>query len=486
MSLKRNKLLTGALILTLTGFILRGLGMALRVLMSSRLGEEGMGLYQLTQSVYFLFITVAQSGISVALTRIMSARLALGDEEGAQSVMTASLRASLILGVLSAAAMTLLSHPICMFFIGDMRCLNPIISLSWALPSIAVCGVISAYFIVHGSTVYGCISQLIEQILRIGFVLLLPSLTLTTVTLSGTVAETLSCIFLVICYIKKRKKRGRGRYVRELVKTAAPVAASRLLASALHSAENVLVPNAVAVFTLDRALALSQFGALKGMALPLIFFPYSLLNAVTTLLVPKVSGSQAKNDVAALGHTVGRVCTVTIALSVMAAGAFYTFAEPLGQVIYGSKRVSYMISRLAPILPFMYLDSVCDGFLKGLGKQNTVLLHGSIDSCLRLVLSVIFVPRFGIDAFLGVMVISNVSLSLMNYRTLCSAAFIKPRLIMRFLPPVLLTTLSSILTKFLFKISASAINLAVGGLLFCVIFALFYLLFGAIVKKSEN
>ena len=201
MSLKRNKLLTGALILTLTGFILRGLGMALRVLMSSRLGEEGMGLYQLTQSVYFLFITLAQSGISVALTRIMSARLALGDEEGAQSVMTTSLRASLILGVLSAAAMTLLSHPICMFFIGDMRCLNPIISLSWALPSIAVCGVISAYFIVHGSTVYGCISQLIEQILRIGFVLLLPSLTLTTVTLSGTVAETLSCIFLVICYI---------------------------------------------------------------------------------------------------------------------------------------------------------------------------------------------------------------------------------------------------------------------------------------------
>ena len=486
MVLKKKNLLTGALILTVTGFILRGLGMVLRVLISSKLGEEGMGVYQLTQTVYFLFITLAQSGIAVALTHVMSARLAVGDKEGAGALMRSAIRLSLMLGGFGCIAMSALSLPVCKYWLCDMRCFYPIISLSLALPFIALCGVISAYFIVRSSPVYGCISQLIEQGLRIGFVFCLPRLTLTSLTLSGTVAEGVSCLFLILCYVKKRDKAVCRGGMRPLIREAAPIAASRYLASALHSVENVLVPGAITAFCHDRATALAQFGALKGMTLPLLFFPYSVLSAITTLIVPRLSGAQAKKDGAAVERTVSRAVSITLVLSVMVAGVFFTFADEIGLMIYNSRRVCYLIFCLAPIVPFMYLDSVCDGFLKGLGRQKQVLCHNCIDSVGRIILTALFVPRFGLDAFLGVMVVSNVSVSLMNLCTLCRAAGIRMRIFLRFFVAFGSAAASSILTKFLFKFSTTALNLALRCAFFCLIFGLFCILLILVGKKCKN
>ncbi len=489
--MKKSKLITNAAILTVTGFLLRGLGMALRVYISKKLGEEGMGLYQLTQTVYFLFITIAQSGIAVALTRCLSARVAVGDERGAASLTRAALRLSLILGILSAAVMGLFSTPICKFWLGDMRCVGAVAIQSMSLPFIAVCTVLSSYFIVYGNAVFGCISQIIEQIVRVGAVAFFSALShnpslnfsLCSIVFAGVIAEAVSCLFLYICYIVNKKIKVRPAHSKELIKTAAPVAASRYLASLLRTIENVLVPNAITVFTKNRETALSQFGALKGMAIPLLFFPYSFLSAITTLIVPRVTGAQAKNNHQSLKQTTERVCRITLSFSVVAAGIFFTFAAPLGNIIYQSSRVTKMLLWLSPIVPFMYLDSVCDGLLKGLGKQKQVLWHNTIDSALRIVLICIFVPRFGIFGFLAVMVFSNIFISMMNFYTLCKESGVKFNIFLKLFTPICATILSSILTKFLSKSGATALNTAVDFTHFCLFFALFYAIF-TVVKKT--
>ncbi len=492
--MKKTKLLTNAAILTLTGFVLRGLGMVLRVYISKKIGEEGMGLYQLIQTVYFLFITVAQSGIAVALTRILSARVAVGDISGAQSVTRSALRLSCLLGTLSCIAMSALSHPICKLWIGDTRCINAVAVLSLSLPFVAICGVLSSYFIVYGNAVYGCVSQLIEQITRIGSIAVLTTLitpssvkdSLAVIVFANALSEALSCLFLFICYIIKRKRLPHTSYTKELVSTAVPVAASRYLASALRTAENVLVPNAMTVFTGNRELALSQFGALKGMALPLVFFPYSFLSAITTLLVPRVTGAQAQGNEKSLRATTQRVCFVTLFMSIVTAGIFFTFADFLGDTVYKSERVSQMLLWLAPIVPFMYLDSVCDGLLKGLGKQKQVLLHGSIDSALRIVLICIFVPHFGIHGFLAVMVVSNIFISIMNFHTLCKTTKVNFGIFYRLGTAIIATVASSFLTNFLSKSGATALNIIVKFAFFCVFFALFYGLLSALKKFYKN
>lgn len=51
-----------------------------------------------------------------------------------------------------------------------------------------------------------------------------------------------------------------------------PVTGSRLVASVLQAGESVLIPACLAAYLGTRAEAVAQYGSLKGMALPLIFF----------------------------------------------------------------------------------------------------------------------------------------------------------------------------------------------------------------------
>ncbi len=492
--MKRSKLVSGALWLTLTGFLLRALGMLLRVYISSKIGEEGMGLYQLIQSVYFLFITIAQSGISVALTRIMSARLALGDKSGAEGVFKSSLKISAALGSISCAILCIGSPFLCRFWLGDVRCIKPIIVLSFSLPFVAVCAVLTSYFIVRENASLGCIAQIIEQFSRIGIIAFvttnfyLPTTAqkLTGVVVGNTVSESLSCLFLFICYKIYKNHRASGRYTKKLISTATPIALSRYLASFLRTVENTLVPNAITAFTLQRTEALSQFGALKGMALPLLFFPYSVLAAITTLLAPRVSGAQAVGNKQSLAVTTERVCQTTLTLSFAAAGIFFVTADSLGILIYKSARVSELILLLCPIVPFMYLDSVCDGLLKGLGKQKEVLIHNCIDSVVRIILICIVVPFFGIYGFVGIMVVSNILISLLNFYTLTKTANIKFCIINRIFPSFLITAVSAFSTKILVSYGAPITKSVVQFIVFCLFFALFYGIFIFIKKFYKN
>ena len=77
------------MILTVTALILRVIGMVFRVWLAGSIGAEGMGLYQVIFSVYILASTFATSGISTAVTRIVTGRLAVGDKQGARRTLHA-------------------------------------------------------------------------------------------------------------------------------------------------------------------------------------------------------------------------------------------------------------------------------------------------------------------------------------------------------------------------------------------------------------
>lgn len=497
--MKKFRLLKNAALLTVTGFLLRGLGMVLRIYISGRIGEEGMGLYQLISSVYFLFITLAQSGISVTVTRLCAQKFALGDSPGAYKILKSAVAVALLTGGLSSFAMFILSNAVCTLWIADIRAVYSLRVLSLSLPFISVCNVLSAYFIASKNVVYGCTAQILEQLTRMGIVAAaaayfskygLPVM-LAAVFAANTLSEAVSCIYLGLRLILKKdrplyRKREKPHYKRLIVKNSAPVAASRYLASALHTAENMLVPSAMTIFTHSRADSLSAFGALKGMAMPLLFFPSSFLNAMSTLLVPEITDAHARHDRSAMTKIINRAASFTLILSIMAAGVFWMFSDSLGMLIYNSPQVSRMLWLLAPIVPFMYLDSICDGLLKGLGMQNRVLLHNCIDSALRIVLIATVVPKFGINGFIAVMAVSNILVSILNLRLLLRVSNVKCNFKGWFLYPLICAAFSAIITKFLRPDGATVLKTGLGCLLFCSVFLLLMMVLGLKSKIYKN
>jgi len=82
--MRRESIIIGTLILTVTTTIIRTVGFLFRIYLANVLGSEGMGLYQLMLSVYMLMVTFATSGIRTAVSRLISEEIALNNYSNAK------------------------------------------------------------------------------------------------------------------------------------------------------------------------------------------------------------------------------------------------------------------------------------------------------------------------------------------------------------------------------------------------------------------
>ncbi|MBR2013430.1 MAG: oligosaccharide flippase family protein, partial [Clostridia bacterium] len=120
--MNQKKFFQNAVLLTATGLILRAAGLLMRVLLANALGEEGMGLYSLTFTVYNLFITIAQSGIAIAATRLVAQYLALKQPAAAKGALRSCVFWAATLGLLAGAVLFIGSDLLAARWIGNIDC----------------------------------------------------------------------------------------------------------------------------------------------------------------------------------------------------------------------------------------------------------------------------------------------------------------------------------------------------------------------------
>ena len=148
--------------------------------------------------------------------------------------------------------------------------------------------------------------------------------------------------------------------------------------------------------------------------MPVLFFPFSLLGTLSALLMPEIASAYVQRKKALLCRLIQRVMLITLVLSIFAALEFTVFAKPIGQVLYQSEEIGFYLGILGPLMPFLYLESMVDGMLKGVDQQFATFRYTMLDSVLRIAAIAFFVPRWGMKGFLFVMLLSNLFTCSMN------------------------------------------------------------------------
>ena len=428
--MKKVLFIKNAFILTVTAVVLRVIGMIFRVWLAGSIGAEGIGLYQVIFSVYVLAATFATSGISTAVTRIVTERLAVGDKLGARRVLYISSLLTLLIAAATSVIIIAFANPISRYLIGDIRAELSLKILCLGLPFMGVCSCFRGYFLARRSSLPPSICQIIEQLVRMAVIIMLIgryahlglAFTSAAVLMGDSVAEAASCLLIWIFYrldFKKLRQKTTHQFrkraaLSEVFRISLPISTGRYLHTALRTVESLITPTCLAKYSGTKASALEQFGMIKGMTIPILLFPASLLSAVSTLLIPEITQSVVEKNNHSIKNAVERVFTITFATAFLIAGVFFTVADPLGQVVYGSSSVGFLIKALAPLVPFMYIDLIADGILKGLDKQAFLFKSNVFDSLVRVALVFLLVPRFGMMGFLIVMLFSNLFTSIIS------------------------------------------------------------------------
>ena len=407
-------------VMTATSLLLRLFGIIFRIFISNRVGAEGMGLYQLVFSVYILGATFATGGLITAVTCLVAQRLTQSDTAGVRRLMGLSVAICLGIGGLS-ALLLYVGAPLIGTLIGDTRAVAALSVSGIALPFIGVSACTKGYFMARRKAWPSCLSQIVEQIIRIGSILWMLATrwdgslerACLIIIVGDALSETIACLYLLLAYRRDSKHLPKSiantapKLLRPLLHIAVPLTAGRYLTTALRTMENFLVPACLTLYTHSDALSLAQFGAVKGMALPLIFFPSALLMTLSGLLIPELADAYALGQQRQVARLTERTLHITLLGSILIGGLFTVLGRSLGEMLYQDALVGRLLQILGPLTPVMYLDSVVSGMLKGLNQQVHSLWFSVADSAVRIALIYLLLPRFGLTGFLYVMLVSN-------------------------------------------------------------------------------
>lgn len=450
--------LKNAALLTAGGFALRGLGMVFRVLIASYLGGEGMGLYQLILAVYGVFVALASAGVNVASTRLAAQSLARG--RGMAPTLWGLVSAASCLGTAAMLAQFALAPFIARWCLHDVRAELGLRVLAPSLPFLAVSGALRGCFLARRRVGPNIMAQLFEQLSRmavaLGALRLLHSwgaaYASAAVLIGNTASEALSCLLMALfaraeaAFRPQAADPAKGFALRELWAIAWPVGGSRLLVSALQAVESSLIPLCLTVYLGQRGAAVAQYGAMKGMALPLVFFPFSVLSALSGLLMPEIVRAHTRRDRTGENRLIDAAMRLTGLFAALAGAGLVLFGESAACLLFDDAAAGTYVRLLGWIAPFMYFESMVDGILKGLGEQLATFRYTVLDSALRILLIVLLVPQYGLTGFLGVMVCSNLLTCLLNTRRMLRRTGMRAAWLAWFAGPAALALLGAALT----------------------------------------
>lgn len=413
----KRRFLYNAIILTGGAVALRLVNIAFRVFICGKLGDSGMGLYQLIFSIFSLAVTACTSGVSLAVTRLVAEGCGVRRSVGRCMILAlliSSFAGFILWSGTEWIANVLLESP------EATRALRLLIP---GLPCMAVCACMKGYFLAVRNTALPAAGELLEQIATIGagVLLMFRMSSLDALMLGSTLGEAASCLFIGICFLYTVRSKTQTADCRNPVTTrrilhiAAPVLCGNFVRSTLNSTENLLVPRGLKQYGADANTSLAQYGTMQGMVMPILLFPASFITPLCSLFIPELAERAARGQQNTIRKITQAAIRLTLLFSFIVTTLLIVFAEPLCHFFFQNSQAGILLRVMAPIVPLMYLDSIVDGMLKGLDQQVSTLKYNFSDSLIRVCFIAVLLPIFGMKAYVFILFFSeifNASLSI--------------------------------------------------------------------------
>ncbi len=412
------------------------------IYISNQIGSEAVGVFSLVMAVYLFFITVATSGLNIAVTVIVSEKFALNKNQQAIKAIRTCIFFSLLLGIAAGGLILLFSNFITSKCLHNMVSSRPLFYIAIGLPFIAMSSCINSYFTTVRKAYKNAISQVFEFTIKMFATIILLKINISngveaiciSLILADVISEICSFTLIFILYIIdiKLKKlediRSFGQRI-NILKIAFPVAVTSYIRSGLSTLKQLIIPTQLEKSGISCSRALSQYGMINGMVLPVITFPTVFTDSYSMLLIPEFSTYVAQKNYKAINYIANKIFKITCAFTMCICSIFFIFSNDLGLAIYNNIEIGYYFKIFTPFIFFMYMDHIIDCILKGLNKQFGVMCCNILDLSITTCFIYFLLPVLGIKGYVLSIFFSEVLNFSISLFQLFKYSGIKPNLI---------------------------------------------------------
>ena len=178
MEKKKESMLKGILSLLLSQIFIKIIGLVYKLYLTNKegFGDRGNAIYSSGFQIYALLLTFSSTGVPNAISKLVSERLAVGDNKGAHKIFKIAFVTFAMIGITGSTLLFLGAGVIAREWIQIPEAEHSLIALSPSIFFVSIISVIRGYFNGRQSFSATAKSQTIEQIFKTVFTIILVEL----------------------------------------------------------------------------------------------------------------------------------------------------------------------------------------------------------------------------------------------------------------------------------------------------------------------
>ena len=444
---KKNVLLQGG-ILAGAGIITKIIGFAYRIPMGNMMGEEGNGLYSVAFGIYGIALTISSYSLPLAVSKMISARVAKAEYQNMRRVLVSALVYGLIAGMI---AMNVL-----FFGAGVMETLyhkpgiyRPLRVLAPTTFIVALLGVFRGYFQGHGDMVPTSVSQILEQVVNAlisvfatwqfmnmyGTSKEAPSYSAAGGTLGTLAGAATALLFIMYLFGTTRKRymnkinpgerlESSASIYQGLFLTIIPVILSQTIYQIGYTIDDLMFGNLMALKGYKDQVVTSLQGVYNTQYNQLVNLPVAIATAMAASTLPSIVLSRMQNDAHGVNQKITKVIKVNMVIA---------FPSSIGLSVLSDKIMKMLFTRLVTYQPqaimllmtgssavvFYALSTLTTSILQGHNFMRLPVIHSAISLGVHIVLLGILLVATDLNVY--ALVICNVLFPLVVSMLNCRA-----------------------------------------------------------------
>ena len=463
---RRRDFAYGAVILSLSGFLVKLIGAVFRIPLTNLVGTQAMSYYSSSYSIYIFLLSLATSGLPTGIASMISKSLALGKHKDVPRIVKIAASIFVTLGGLL-SIFGFIFAPQIAEIMNSSAAYYAVAAIMPAIFNIAIVSVFKGFFQGYNNMAPTAISNLVEAIVKlcagygIAYYMYNHGYPLEQVVGGAIFGVTLSTfaamVFMTLRYVFRDKSykvkvsdfindvgTPKKDLIKEFLIISLPIMVSSISANLMGAIDAFTVMNRLKnIMPLEEAQSL--WGSYGNMVLTLFNLPSFLIVCIGMSLIPTISGAYAVKDSALVQSTINRSYTYSSILAFGCAFGLCGVANRALLLFFPGEKNAAAVEAATPLLEILCFALVCVGLsnitgaiLQAVGKSYLPVISVTVGACIKTLMTWILVSIPELNIY-GAPIATNIAYPVM---VILNFIFIKkhiggsPNIIAVFLKPL--------------------------------------------------
>jgi stage V sporulation protein B len=401
--------------LAFAAFFSKFIGALYRIPLTNIIGAEGMGVYQLIFPIYSFLLSTSSGALPIAVSMLVSSRIATGGKEEARKLITAAMSALLMTGILLSIALIALAKPIGRLQGSEDTTLG-YVAIAPAIFFVSGIAVLRGWFQGNGTLAPSAASQVSEAIVKLAVGLALAWIFLPLGiqwavfgALIGVTSSELVTFFMLYAIYRKNNpplhlsfdiKNSKEKY-KEITKLTVPMTLGNVILPLVQIVDSFLVVNLLTKF-ISSSAATASYGLLTGPVNSLVNLPIVIGLSLGIAVIPHLTKNMEEHNLAAIKQKCDTGFKLALTIGVPFAFIYFALSGSIIRLLYPA----FSEAEIAEAAMLLRISSFCvialsaqqiyTSILQGLGYIYTPVKNMGIGAGVKIILNLALMPVIGI------------------------------------------------------------------------------------------